>query len=132
MASAACDNPSLHRGAFTRGPQKKLIAAARDWAGGAGGNDAQESAAAFGLALQHTPDETEVWPECAESVELFLSLATQWRIEPMSGSVLGLDYAAARAAMDMLGVDDKRQAFQDLRIMEAEVIRLVQERNHGR
>lgn len=82
--------------------------------------------------MQHTPDETEVWPECAESVELFLSLATQWRIEPMSGSVLGLDYAAARAAMDMLGVDDKRQAFQDLRIMEAEVIRLVQERNHGR
>jgi hypothetical protein len=34
--------------------------------------------------------------------------------------------------MDMLGIDDKRQAFQDLRIMESEVIRIVQERNHGR
>jgi hypothetical protein len=73
----------------------------------------------------------EVWPECAESVELFLSLATQWRIEPMSGAILGLDYAAARAAMDMMGIDDQRQAFEDLRVMEAEVIRVTQERNRG-
>lgn len=74
----------------------------------------------------------EVWPECAESVELFLALATQWRIEPMSGTVLGLDYAAARAAMDMMGIEDRRQAFEDLRIMEAEVIRIIQGRVHGR
>lgn len=71
----------------------------------------------------------EIWPECLDSVQLFLALATQWRIEPMSGAVLGLDYTAARAAMEMMGIDDTRQAFEDLRIMEAEVIRMTQERN---
>lgn len=92
----------------------------------------EAAARAFGLAVETTSQDVEVWPECVASVELFLALATQWRIEPMSGAVLGLDYAAARAAMDMMGIDDRRQAFEDLRIMEAEVIRITQERDRGR
>lgn len=37
----------------------------------------------------------------------------------MNGHVLGLDYAAVRAVMDMLDVADKAQTFRDVRIMEA-------------
>lgn len=57
------------------------------------------------------------------ALTVFIAVQTQWRIVAgMSGSmVTGLDYAALKGAMDMLGVSKKKrpQLFDDVRILEA-------------
>lgn len=58
-----------------------------------------------------------VWAECWESVELFGACATQWRVLPMGG-LLGLDYSAVRAVLQMRGVLDQAAAFDDVRLLE--------------
>lgn len=84
------------------------------------------------LEIEDLPDH-EVWPDCAESLDLFLSMNTQWKLDGMSGAVLGLDYPALASVMDMTGVTDRRQAFEDVRAMEAEALRIYRTRhNHHR
>lgn len=58
-----------------------------------------------------------------QSVEVFLACATQWRLDTAGGPI-GLDYAAVQAVMRMLGIDDVRQVFADVQVMEAEVLRV--------
>lgn len=57
------------------------------------------------------------------SVEVFLACATQWRLDAACNP-LGLHYPALWAVMRMLGTTDVRQAFADVQVMEAEVLRV--------
>lgn len=77
----------------------------------------------FVLEVEDPPD-YEVWPECAESLDVFLRMNTQWKIDGMSGKATGLDYPALASVMDMMGVADRKQAFEDCRSMEAEALRI--------
>lgn len=79
----------------------------------------------LGIILEaEDPPDYEVWPECAESLDLFLSMSTQWKIDGMSGKALGLDYPALASVMSMMDVTDRKQAFADCRTMEAEALRI--------
>jgi hypothetical protein len=90
---------------------------------------AKADALAMGVILiMPDPEPYEVWPECEQSLEVFLSMNTQWRVEGMSGTVMGLDYPALATVMDMLGVEDRRQTFADCRAMEAEALKIDRER----
>ena len=62
----------------------------------------------------------EVWPGNWDAAVLFNALDTQWRYS-MSGPT-GLDYTAIVPTMDLLGieVEDKRELFSQLRMMEEE------------
>jgi len=51
-------------------------------------------------------------------VQLFLALSTQWRVHPMAGARLGLEYGAVRQTADMLGIAVTPDLFDDLRVME--------------
>ena len=118
---------------------KKLIAAARLWAGvdvdenpiDAGVADAL---AAFGARAedvaqartQQSEPEFGVYPENWPAVQVFLALTTQWRTVAVStwGSArliqTGLDYSAIEPVMKLTGVKPKRRAaiFEKVRIME--------------
>jgi len=91
--------------------------------------EARANARTLGIVLEvPDPEPYEVWPECALSLEVFLAMNTQWRVDGMNGVVMGLDYPALASVMDMLGVDDRKQAFMDCRAMEAEALRVYRAR----
>lgn len=92
-------------------------------------NQARQDAAMLGIVLDAPePEPFEVWPECVESLDLFLSMNTQWKVDGMSGTVMGLDYPALASVMDMTSVADRKQAFTDCRAMEAEALRVYRAR----
>jgi hypothetical protein len=110
---------------------KKLIDAARRWAGVAIDDsrvDAGVAAAlaAFGAREQQAENDFEVYPENWRAVQVFLALSTQWRTVAISTMTkarivhTGLDYAAIETVFRMMGVRPKRRAaiFQKLRVME--------------
>lgn len=68
---------------------------------------------------------TPVWPENQLPLQIFAALQTQWR-SSFAGPT-GLDYAAVPVVMDLYAVpaDRRRQAFEDLRIMEAEALKVI-------
>lgn len=70
---------------------------------------------------------TEVWPDNMLAVNVFVSMATQWRIG-MSGPT-GLDYTALAHVMRLLGVQQKERAdvFECVRIMEDEALAKMRE-----
>lgn len=51
-------------------------------------------------------------------VELFFALSTQWRVHPMTGTRLGIDYQAIEPAARLVGVDMTPARFADLQLME--------------
>lgn len=57
-------------------------------------------------------------PAIIEAYNLFADLETQWRQAP-NGALTGFDYASIAFVMDIHGIKDKKQAFSDVRIMEA-------------
>ncbi len=91
---------------------------------------AKDNALALGIVLvTDVPDDFEVWPECLESVDLFMALRTQWHFGGLGGRAPGLDYQALNATMEMMGVPDRSQTFRDIRVMESEVLKILQERS---
>ncbi len=69
-----------------------------------------------------------MWPENWPAVELFLACATQWRVDGMSGAVLGLDYQGVEALMRIRRVRDRAALFDDLQIMERAALRALNRR----
>ena len=92
--------------------------------------EVQRAAAAFGLALEGVPEPQplDVWADHWPAVRLFGAMQTQWRRD-MAGPT-GLDYAALPAVERRLGIRGRRarRAFDYLRVMEAEALRLMRER----
>lgn len=60
-------------------------------------------------------------------VEMFLRCQTQWRTT-MSG-VLGLDYGAVAWLFKMYAVEDPRALLEDLQIMEAAAMMVINSRS---
>ena len=90
---------------------------------------AKADALALGIVLvTDEPEEFEVWPECLESVDLFMAMKTQWHFGGLGGRAPGLDYQALNAAMDMMGIEDRTQAFRDIRVMEREALKIWAQR----
>jgi hypothetical protein len=69
------------------------------------------------------PREYEVWPEHEDAVLLFLRCQTQWRVGGIG--VVGLDYAVVLQVMDLYAVGDRRQALEDLQVMESRAKELM-------
>lgn len=63
------------------------------------------------------PKQFEVWPDHEDAVMLFLQCQTQWRVG--GSGVVGLDYGVVLQMMDLYAVRDRRQALEDLQIMES-------------
>lgn len=86
-------------------------------------DETDQALADFGLARAGQPNEFAVWPEHAQTVVTFAALLTQWRVGPMGG-VIGLDYAAIPATLEMMAVDRSGwpELFGQLRVMERAAI----------
>jgi hypothetical protein len=91
-------------------------------------DETQSDAAAFGLALPEQPSiDCEVWPENWPAVEMFLRCQTQWRTT-MNG-LLGLDYGAVAWILRLYEVEDPRALLEDLQVMEAAALMILNERS---
>lgn len=66
---------------------------------------------------QQAPADHVVWHECWPALEAFSACATQWRYFPMGG-VQGLDYGSVHAVIQMRGVLDAGELFDDVRLIE--------------
>jgi Phage related hypothetical protein (DUF1799) len=71
----------------------------------------------------------EIWPENDESISLFSSVSTQWRMG--MGGPTGLDYVALFARMDRMKLDDQthERLFQDIRVIESEALSILNNRD---
>jgi hypothetical protein len=69
------------------------------------------------------PKDFEVWPEHEDAVMLFLQCQTQWRVG--GSGVVGLDYGVVLQMMDLYAVGNRRQALEDLQIMESRAKDLI-------
>lgn len=69
-----------------------------------------------------------VWPENLPAVNTFIAMSTQWRTGAMGAT--GLDYNALPAVMRLAGLPRAEwpDAFEGVRIMEAEALKIMGER----
>lgn len=84
--------------------------------------------AAWGFSIGDLLEETiEVWPDCWPAFTLFEAMSTQWRVG--MGGAVGLDYNSLPLVAKYMEVADEDMplAFNDLRIMEAEVLKKMSE-----
>ena len=113
------------------GEEGKLTGAVDHWWHGDGGanDDLLADLQAYGADVSclpevvRNPKQFEVWPEHEDVVLLFLQCQTQWRVGGYG--VVGLDYGAALQMMDLYAVRDRRQALEDLQIMESRARELI-------
>lgn len=68
-----------------------------------------------------------MWDENWAVLEMFLRVQTQWRTT-MNG-VLGLDYGAVAWLFKMYAVEDPRALLEDLQIMEAAAMTVINSRS---
>jgi hypothetical protein len=83
-------------------------------------------AAAFGLTVEEASGpELGLWPDCVQSVNVFIYLGTQWR-HGQAGKT-GLDYGAVPAVLRLLGVArrDWMGIFEDLRVLESTALQTI-------
>jgi hypothetical protein len=130
------------------GAAKKLIGAARHWAGGGQGDFTPDQGVIDALiatgAPQHIIDlakagtgscssDYELWPENEEAVDVFLELSTSWDwVTPGMGKAAraGLRSTEIESTLRMLGYRGARRAelFRDIRIMERAALEVFQSR----
>ncbi|WPY96102.1 DUF1799 domain-containing protein [Limimaricola variabilis] len=96
-------------------------------------DDALSDAARFGIALSAEDlapaGETGVWPQNAAALTAFLRIATQWRVAATLSAVVrtGLDYAGARAGLDLAGIEMTPALWADVQVIEAGAITAMRE-----
>ena len=76
--------------------------------------------------LDERSEDYEVIDDAWPVVELFLRVQTQWR--GGASGIIGLDYLAVRWLMDLYRIDDQRMMLEDLQVIEAKVIEIVNSR----
>ena len=90
--------------------------------------DMDAQLARYGLDESYLPDhvrqpkEVPIWPEHEEAVTLFMLCSTQWRVGV--GGRCGLDYGVVFQMMDLYDVKSRREALENLQIMEAHALQL--------
>jgi hypothetical protein len=91
-------------------------------------DETDADAAALGIVMpEQPPEDFEVFEENWPVVEMFLRVQTQWRTT-MSG-VLGLDYGAVAWLLRLYEVEDPRALLEDLQIMEAAAMMVINSRS---
>lgn len=88
-----------------------------------------EEAAAFGLTIEEASGPpAEIWPDNLPAINLFLSIATQWRTG-MNGAT-GLDYNVLHRELDDLGLagEERQRLKADIRIMEDAALAAMREK----
>ena len=97
--------------------------------GGDGANaNLEQQLARYGLDESYLPEhvrqpaEVVIWPEHEEAVMLFMLMSTQWRVGV--GGRCGLDYGVLFSLMDLYDVKNRREALENLQIMEAHALQL--------
>jgi hypothetical protein len=85
--------------------------------------------AVFGLPPlpDQDPEVFAVWPDNWTAVELFCSLATQWRVGAMGG-FLGLDYPAVESVMRIRRLPERAELFGAVQIMERAALPLLNQK----
>lgn len=84
--------------------------------------------AAWGFSFGDLEEQTiEIWPDVWPSFLLFEAMSTQWRVG-MSGAI-GLDYNTLPIVSKLMEIPDEQMplAFNDLRVMESEVLKKMAE-----
>lgn len=97
-------------------------------------DDDAEEAAFWGIdpALLTTAESTGIWESNVQAVHAFLTIDSQFRMTGLArGGVLvtGLDYAGARAGLELAGVTVTPDLWSDIQLVEAGA---VGELNRGR
>ena len=72
------------------------------------------------------PEHYEVEPDAWPALQVFLTVQTQWRSGP--SGLLGLDYNAVRWVMELQRIADPLAVLDDLQVIEARVVEIVNER----
>lgn len=82
--------------------------------------------AVFGFSPEDYDETFEVWPDNWLSFIVMDSMWTQWRANV--GGRTGLDYGVLPSVMSLVGVptEEQRRVFQDIRVMESEVLQVMQ------
>jgi hypothetical protein len=62
-----------------------------------------------------------------DAYEVFDACSSQWRIVTGTAGVFyqGIDAAALAAIMEMLGIEDRRQCLQQVRMIEAGALEII-------
>jgi len=76
------------------------------------------------------PEDFAVWQENADTVDMFMSLQTQWKVGPMGG-YLGLDYPGVSAALNTVvrSWRRRRDLFVNLQVMERAALPVLNRRH---
>lgn len=92
--------------------------------------EVEEACAALGVIIAprepEPPPVFEVFEDCWAAVDLFCRVLTQWRTGP--GGVIGLDYRVVFDLMELYQVTPRREVLEDVQVMEAEAVRLINKR----
>jgi len=77
--------------------------------------------------LEEATPETEIWPDNARAVEVFVAMSTQWRIGAVGA--VGLDYNVVPLVMRMIGIpaSERLGLFESLRTMEETALATMRE-----
>lgn len=74
-------------------------------------------------------DEFEIWPDNWQTVEVFISMGTQWRTGMVGPT--GLDYGVLSDVMRLRGVPkaERAEVFDWIRMMEGEALDQMREKS---
>jgi len=72
------------------------------------------------LPQERKEKDFEVWEENWESVMLFIKMMTQWRTT--MGGVIGLDYSVLQMLFDLYDIDNRKEIFENIQVMEQEAM----------
>jgi len=72
------------------------------------------------LPQERKEKDFEVWEENWESVLLFIKMMTQWRTT--MGGVIGLDYSVLQMLFDLYDIDNRKEIFENIQVMEQEAM----------
>ena len=72
------------------------------------------------MPQQRTEKNFEVWEENWESVMFFIKMMTQWRTT--MGGVIGLDYSVLQMLFDLYDIDNRKEIFENIQVMEQEAM----------
>lgn len=83
----------------------------------------------MGLTLADVADQCDIetWPDTEPAIHLFIAMRTQWRTGP--SGITGLDYAVIPTVMRLHSLPRQKWAgaFDDLRVMEDELLNAIAE-----
>ena len=65
----------------------------------------------------------DLWPEHEDVALMFMRCQTQWR--STAGGVIGLDYGVVLQLMELYSVGDRVAVLEDLQVMEAKAVEIM-------